>query len=388
MREPSSSAGLTLRLRSVDSFLAGRDDVAADAAAPVRFTPAGMISPLPVHDMFGERRTAADQRAAEQFQRQAKGADGIPYGVLEFRDVHLAMSTGVIIDAASGICWHGHALGWGRELLASQLGAQLGALPGSTPDEVVVPSRRFEDAPRRAELCLVAAAGYTAYGHWLLDVIPRLRAARQLGMDGSGLCAPAIGDWGVQLARAVGVDIRQRYVPPVGHVVRVDRLLVPTYIRWQTVVDPRAANAVWTEVAAGLDAGSKSHAGAASGRVYVSRARWSRGRTLANNVEVEAWMRRQGYRIVDPQTLGLAEQAAVFGNATEIVGEDGSGVHNVVFSPAGARLSVIAMGRINLFHAGIANAKRQALRYIEATPTDDGTGWALPLDRLQDALDA
>lgn len=381
--------GIDLAMRSIDRYLDGIAETSPnDADGSVRFIKSRVLSPSPIFSMFEEDRTSAECGAERQFKNEVEAARNLPIGMLEFSNVYLAMHTGAILDIDNRTCWYGNAIGWGRNLLISLLEAQFGTTSEPKKQTIRIDSSAFSSVPHRKQICLVSAAGYSAYGHWLLDVIPRLRAFKTLGMASSDLFAPAIGDWGRQLAGSIGIEFDSRYIAPIGHLLKVDRLYVPSFIRFRSVLDRESAVGAWSELASGLgQRRDQSRPAAKPGnKIYVSRARWSRGRTLVNNREVEDWMIQRGYRVLDPQNLSLREQLRIFSCASEVVGEDGSGLHNVVFSRPGIRLRVITMGRVNVFHVGIANAKQQRLGYVEASPTGDDGGWALPLQKVQEVF--
>ena len=74
--------------------------------------------------------------------------------------------------------------------------------------------------------------------------------------------------------------------------------------------------------------------------VYIARsARHARG--LMNRDRIERIARDEGYAVVEPGTLSLAEQIAVFNGARVIVGTGGAAFANLVFASEGA--SVIAL---------------------------------------------
>jgi len=61
-------------------------------------------------------------------------------------------------------------------------------------------------------------------------------------------------------------------------------------------------------------------------------------RALANEDALIERLEAVGYRTIDPEFLGVAEQAALFGTAARIVGLGGAGLFNTVFSDPGTPL--------------------------------------------------
>ncbi len=80
----------------------------------------------------------------------------------------------------------------------------------------------------------------------------------------------------------------------------------------------------------------------AGNRIFVSRSlstiTRSGYRPLVNEDELEAMARARGFAVVQPETLSLAQQLAIFASADRIVGPSGSGMLNAVFAPSGSRL--------------------------------------------------
>ena len=105
-------------------------------------------------------------------------------------------------------------------------------------------------------------------------------------------------------------------------------------------------------------------------RLYVSRAKWSGGRTLANGPEIEQALADRGYSVIHPETLSLRAQVEVFSRAERILGEDGSGLHNSIFAAPGLHVTVLNVDRTNNFHASIANVRGQHVSYLASEPVD------------------
>ena len=79
--------------------------------------------------------------------------------------------------------------------------------------------------------------------------------------------------------------------------------------------------------------------GEASRKIYISRPRggW---RSVVNDEEVVAYLRGEGFDIVEPHRLTLAEQIRQFSEASLIVSLHGSGLTNVLFAPQAAVLEL------------------------------------------------
>ena len=77
------------------------------------------------------------------------------------------------------------------------------------------------------------------------------------------------------------------------------------------------------------------------------------------------WTRRHcgsGLTVVRPEELPWIEQVRLFASAHLIVGEYGSGMHNALFSPAGAK--VVCLNVVNELQARIGNAFGHDVGYL------------------------
>jgi capsular polysaccharide biosynthesis protein len=74
-------------------------------------------------------------------------------------------------------------------------------------------------------------------------------------------------------------------------------------------------------------------------KIYISRPRggW---RSIVNDEEVVEYLRGEGFDILEPHRLTLAEQIRQFSEASLIVGLHGSGLTNVLFAPQAAVLEL------------------------------------------------
>jgi capsular polysaccharide biosynthesis protein len=74
-----------------------------------------------------------------------------------------------------------------------------------------------------------------------------------------------------------------------------------------------------------------------------------------------------------PQEHSVAEQSRVFAEARIVIGEDGSALHNIIFSAPGAILLVLSVPeRMNLWHLGICETIGHKITYLEAEPAPAG----------------
>ncbi len=108
-------------------------------------------------------------------------------------------------------------------------------------------------------------------------------------------------------------------------------------------------------------------------RIFVSRSRWGSARTISNAQRLEQLAVARGFLPVHPEAFSLPAQARIFRAARIVLGEDGSGLHNVMFAEPGCVLGVISvLDRINLWHMAICQHLGHKLCYVPAGPAADG----------------
>ena len=189
-------------------------------------------------------------------------------------------------------------------------------------------------AARVKEPVLFLGEIHDHWGHFITDSLARMWALEQTppGMKvlfapdrGERMANPAVG----RLLSALGLD--DRLLRPEGPTV------------FETLYCPIAAlqlsriyqefEGVHRRAAAAISGGG---AQAPSGPVYLTRSRLGGNlRRLEGEEELEARLEREGFHIVSPERLGLAEQMAIFNSGRPVVGAFGSAMHTVLFRRAG-----------------------------------------------------
>jgi capsular polysaccharide biosynthesis protein len=298
-------------------------------------------------------------------------------GCYELHDA-LVAPTGIPIK--QNVAFHGEAFLHPRHLtvaIADRLNAE-------TP-----PIRAIDGT-----VALLTGPGHETYGHWLVDFLPRLWVLHQAGHDPATLryMVPAdLRPFGLEILRLCG--IRDDQIVPYRHwqeLPRVERLLLPTGLRLHDRLAPclPAATAFW---AARLAPAPAAPAGTA---LYLRRAGGTR--TLRNRDRIEAMAVAAGFTMVQPETLTVPQQIALFAGARIVAGEYGSALHNAIFAGPGATICALrgTARHPSLVQSGIATALGQNLGYVfgptdgaEATQsfTVDEANWALALEVVKEA---
>lgn len=167
------------------------------------------------------------------------------------------------------------------------------------------------------------------YGHWLLDVLPRLEL---LGDDPDVVYAVSdpVPPWQRAALDLLGIpSARVRPLVPGWH--RVGEAVVCVAAERSTV--PHRAHLLDLRTRL-LDAAGAGPAPPA--RIFVSRAR-SR-RPLANEAELLPVLSSFGFDVVFPEELSFADQIRLFARAEAVAGLNGTGMLNELFCPSGAAI--------------------------------------------------
>ena len=189
------------------------------------------------------------------------------------------------------------------------------------------------------------APGFTAYGHWLLDFVPRFMIARDvlgLAFASARLVIPHDAPaWARSMIEEfTGAKPAQFELYHRGR----DRLAlrqacVPSYVHNAHSFHPYAQSVFAAIGTRPLHGGPRKLCVSRTG--LDSMPNTAAAARLANRVVLENAAGRFGYEIVRPETMPIAQQAALFASASHVIGEFGSALHNTVFGPAGQHVGFI-----------------------------------------------
>ncbi|MCQ8276860.1 glycosyltransferase family 61 protein [Acetobacteraceae bacterium KSS8] len=260
--------------------------------------------------------------------------------------------------------------------------------PFTTPPPIDIPVQRTG--------LIVFGPGFPIWGHFLLDFLPRIALARlALGERFRALAIPVPSDapdwYRPALDRLCGVGDDQ-LVPYDRHRerLRFDEAWLPDFAHDGEHVLHPFANDLFAQFVPERPA-------PAGRRLCLSRRRFEREtrslwRVFENREAFERMAIRRGYEIVCPEDLPLDEQIALFADATHLVGEFGSGMHNAVFCRPGMRVGCFPFS--NALQCHIAAAGRQQLAIVDrGDRRTDGRGVVFygvaedDLEQLFDRLD-
>ncbi|WP_331297291.1 glycosyltransferase family 61 protein [Methylobacterium hispanicum] len=237
---------------------------------------------------------------------------------------------------------------------------------------------------------------YLVYGHWLLDILPRLWIATQLyHVDAAANFILPNGTPSFALdimSEYFGIDafmsfdieretllIEEAIMPSLPHNDHFFHPIMNEFVEW-LLVHPSVIAA-------------ETKCNSAPELIYITRKGFrdvstSYKRSISNEDQVLELVESLGFSVVSPEQLSWSEQIFLFSRALIIAGEDGSGLHNAVFSPGNA--SVICLNPVNQVQVTIAALRNQQITVL-CSHDGDGevkTEQEVDLTRLRLAISA
>jgi capsular polysaccharide biosynthesis protein len=258
----------------------------------------------------------------------AHGAQGSFRGdavVCRVGGVWLLPGFGAVIDREGRVYAStiGESLSWSPDLAALPFVDKAGA------ERVFVPPA---DAPRLAGATVfMAKGGEFNYGHFLLDCLPALLAAEELGLTAVlPPISPLLKPWNRELLALAFPGLVVRETP--AKAVRLEAAVFATpmdhYLHRPNVLLARLRARILANC---------PRRGTGPKRVYISRRAWPM-RVMVDEPELEAALALRGFVIARTEKLSVAEQIALVRDAQIVVGPTGAGMANALFAPAGAKV--------------------------------------------------
>ena len=258
-----------------------------------------------------------------------------------------------------------------------------------------IPEQVRSQAPRqlKGQAVLLTGPGFTTWGHWLVDFLPRLFLLGRAGWDITRIKWIIIKQtphFARELLHLLGLpdDCLIEYDPGT-EMLEVGDLIIPTNLSAGALMHP-----LFNEAVAWLKRRMNSVLIASAvrpSRVFISRSSAAFQRMLSNRDVIETIARAAGYTVIDPALQPVTDQLALFYGATRIVGEYGSGLHTSIFAPAGSM--VICLRGPNhtagVLQNGLARACGHKIGYIfgEAIPSSPIEAYSISKDLFQQALE-
>jgi len=215
--------------------------------------------------------------------------------------------------------------------------------------------------------------GFETYGHFLIDVLPRLFIAeRMLGQDFRGalvLLPHNLPAWGRQIFDFIFPGVRTVTFDPNQYSLRLRRAILPTHCHKYYMFHP-FARTLFQHLLARAEPIAPSEP---AEFIFLSRAGISSNRKTEDFEEIETYAASLGAKVLRPEAINWREQLGYFAAARLVVGEYGSALHNTIFANDGVR--TLAINRLQFLQSFIGALNKQRLTYLlpSSSQTEDGT---------------
>lgn len=195
------------------------------------------------------------------------------------------------------------------------------------------------------------------YGHFITDTLSRSWALPILNLDSANLkfffdihdanSAPVIPVNFCRVLEYLGIPKEDIIFGTKSYKIR--RLFVPSQlIVLHKNVAPVAHGPIWGRIRDVSLNTSRDFDYFKSKRkgIYISRRLLKSNKRKMNcEIKIELFAQSLGFDIIHPQLLSLCDQLAVYANSPIIIGQAGSGLHNILFAPSCSRLIGIDSGK-------------------------------------------
>ena len=178
----------------------------------------------------------------------------------------------------------------------------------------------------------VCGVGFPNYGHFLFDglgaVLQHLQTIRDPRLR---LVGPPLRPWQEEILEALGgLDL---YLP-IETPTRFRRMLLSSMLSFHTSYPTRFVRPLYDSLR--FRFGGPVHS--RSGLVLLSRGSDVSRRVLINRCEVEACFAAEGFTVIRPETLSVAQQAQLMASSVVVAGETGSNLANAGFCDPGTQV--------------------------------------------------
>jgi capsular polysaccharide biosynthesis protein len=251
------------------------------------------------------------------------------------------------------------------------------------------------DSARRAErhffgsTVVLCSHEPSNYGSLLFRVLPKLIAARQLGLMDLPMIAWAWPKPFQRLLELCGVSPGRLIQHDVDSITHLDRALMPSLRNPNAFLD-HASHALMQTLADQFEPKQLGR------RIYVSRLKHGQvsgsTRIMLNEDKLAERLADLAFEIIEPERLTTEEQIATFASADMVVGPSGSAMFNVVFCRPGTKLVDIESEPNWIYaHTGLfASCQlRYGLFVGRADPSDSRPvhrRWTVDIEPLMDCL--
>ena len=183
------------------------------------------------------------------------------------------------------------------------------------------------------------------YGHWLVDTLPRMdHYVGHVDLQRTGVIVNGSISSALQQMQAAGLELfgvgKDRLLAVDWQPTKVEDLVYVTPSSIPPLIKSPRSIEILERLAGRVDAKIMERF-KGTDRIYLTRNAYTRRRLLNEDMLLPT-IKASGYRIVEAESLTFQEQIALFSQATHVVGNMGAAFSNLVFSPRGVRVLMLA----------------------------------------------
>ncbi|MCD7108422.1 glycosyltransferase family 61 protein [Rhizobium sp. DKSPLA3] len=218
---------------------------------------------------------------------------------------------------------------------------------------------------------LLRKRGEANYGHWMVEILPKLELARKL-THVSGVTIPDVGS-GMNKVISDSLGIVDTIKSTPRFPLKANSV---TFFKELIVVSGMTLHGSYMSplVFEALDRIRDAVEGEAPRKIFVSRA--GAPRNIGNEADLHRLVADHGFDILHPGKLDLKEQVRKFKNASCVMGVMGAGMTNIMFAPSTARIINLAPATMpDTFFYFIATLKGQSYEEVRGENVNGGPSW-------------
>jgi capsular polysaccharide biosynthesis protein len=220
------------------------------------------------------------------------------------------------------------------------------------------------------EKCIIYQShGANVYGHFIIDMLPRLLILSEMNEDLSKVRIVSrhdIKQWHKDAIKELFLIEEEQffYFDPRTQALKISRAIVPSFTRNDAGFHPYTKDLLERFIQRRYGDIDKS---SSSRRLIIDRRQWKTTHSVLRKIKnidymLEALKDVFAAELIDPSILTIREQIGLFSETNIIIGEYSSALHNSLFAPKGSH--VISIGHLNLLQSSICALKEQEISYI------------------------
>jgi len=188
--------------------------------------------------------------------------------------------------------------------------------------------------PLSGRSLILASTGGDSYFHWMTDVLPRVRLAKQAGYEMDFFDHFIINKVEASYQRETldylkipSKKIREIGAKPSGYLC--EQAVLPSLPSFPGAVPPETIQYVRSII-------PETNLNKA-GKLYIGRGK-SKRRKIPEEGRIIDWLKTQGFEIIDCGEMSVKDQAAAFAHAELIVAPHGGALTNLIFCRPGTKV--------------------------------------------------